>query len=108
MPASLSQAGPLAQLQLAAGWNTVTVPAGKAWKISGWDIANTSGSAETIKVAINGEADANIIQPSVAIAAGQSWPRYREMTIKPGTTLKFHSVNGGRVTVTIHGVEITL
>lgn len=106
--ATLSQAGPLAQGQLAAGWNTFTVPAGKVWKISGWDLANPSASAETIKVAINGEADTNIIQPAVEIAAGQSWPRYREMTIKAATTLKFYATTGGRVSVTIHGVEITL
>lgn len=108
MPASLSQAGPLGQMQLAAGWNTFTVPAGKVWKVSGWDIANPNASDEDIKVAIDGTADANIIQPQITIAAGQSWPRYREMTIKAATTLKFWSNAGARVTVTIHGVEITL
>lgn len=106
--ASLSQAGPLAQGQLAAGWTAYTVPAGKVWKISGWDLANTSGSAESIKVAINGTADGNVIQPTVSLAAGQSWPRYREMTLKAGTTLQFNATSGGRVTVTVHGIEVTL
>jgi hypothetical protein len=111
MTASLSTAGPLlAPTVLASGFNAVaTVPTGKVWKVSGWDLVNKDGSnPENVKIALNTGDDSHLIMPLTTILANGSCPRYREMTIKAGTIIEAYSANGSRVVMTIHGIEVTL
>jgi hypothetical protein len=111
MSASLSQAGPLlAPTVLASGFAAVaTVPSGKVWKISGWDLVNKDGTnPENVKISLNTGDDSHLVMPLTTIGPNGSCPRYREMPIKAGTIIEAYSANGGRVVMTIHGIEITL
>lgn len=111
MPATLSQAGPLlAPTVLAAGWAAVaTVPTGKVWKVSGWDLVNKDGSnSETVKIALGTADDSHLIMPPTEIPLSGHIPRYREMPLKAGTVIHANATAGSRAVLTIHGLEITL
>ena len=109
--ATLSQAGPLiAPVVLASGWVLQgTVPTGKVWKVSGFDLVNKHAStSDTIMIALGAGSTSNLIMAPRVMVAGSDWPRYREMTLKAGTPIYTNAATGDLVVFTLHGVEITL
>lgn len=107
---TLSQAGPLiAPVVLAAGWVLQgTVPTGKVWMVSGFDLVNKHAStSDTIMIALGAGSTSNLILAPRLMVAGADWPRYRQMALKAGTTIYTNAATGGLVVFTLQGIEIT-
>jgi len=108
---TLSQAGPLiAPVVIATGWTLQgTVPTGKVWMVSGFDLVNKDGStSETVMLALGAGSTSNLIMAPRVMVAGSDWPGYRLRPLKAGTTIYTNGATGSLVVFTLHGTEITL
>lgn len=101
-------AGPLAQMQLASGVQTVyTVTSGKVGRVSSIIIANPTGDDDTVIVWVGGHADANCIIPTRTVSAGDSWHFRTPLELAAGTTIEASTTTGSKLTITVNGIEVT-
>jgi|SRR5581483_2857555 len=90
---------------LANGSSTVfTGSAGHTYTVRNINLANTTGSGITVKIGINGIADANLILPSTSIAANTRLT-ITELFVLSGAETIQANVSATGVTATVSGLD---
>jgi hypothetical protein len=88
-----------------SGDNTAfTVTSTHTYAVRSIRIVNNSSGAISIRVGINGSADANLIIPYIAIAAGQTYHDDGLVILASGDTLDTHTSATG-LTISLHGLD---
>lgn len=82
-----------------------TVPSAKRATIKHIRIVNPTGSAATIKLGINGVADADLILPTTSIDAGGSAECDSIYVLDATDTLRAIAGTATAINVTVHGLE---
>jgi hypothetical protein len=83
-----------------------TVPASKNAIIKSVTLANESGGAATVALAVNGTANSNVILAETTMNDGDTGSGNGNITLEATNTLQAKSDTASAVTVTVFGLEL--